>query len=52
MSIENFKNPWARGGPLHHYWLGGEKLLWGEAVVGSCVASSSLSDMLMSSRPS
>jgi hypothetical protein len=27
MSIENFQNPWAAGGPLHPDWLGGEKVL-------------------------
>jgi hypothetical protein len=32
MSIENFKNPWAAGGPLHPDWLGGEKVLGGVLV--------------------
>ena len=27
MSLENFKNPWDLGGPLHPDWLGGEKVL-------------------------
>ena len=27
MSIENFKNPWAKGGEYYPDWFGGEKVL-------------------------
>ena len=30
MSIENFKNPWAKGGEYYPDWLGGLRKCWGE----------------------
>lgn len=34
MSIENFKNPWDVGGEYYPDWLGGEKVLGSEGILG------------------